>query len=152
MPTDTNRFQRVGALSNAQAGSDFEEVVQAYFARTGMRLARDFAVQIGYARKKSHRFDLGGDAPRVLVECKSCTWTAGGNTPSAKLRSFNEAMLHFAVAPSQYRKILMLLKDIRGSESLGSYYVRTQGHLVPDDVEVWELDPMTNTAECLFRS
>jgi hypothetical protein len=117
-----------------------------------MRLKRNFAVPIGYAKKKSHKFDLGSEAPAVLVECKSCTWTAGGNTPSAKLRSFNEAMLHFAVAPAEYRKVLMLLKDMRGEESLGCYYLRTQGHLVPDDVEVWEIDLHTSTAECLFKS
>jgi len=150
--TETNRFQRIGALSNAHAGSDFEEAVQAYFAGIGMRLNRDFAVPIGYAKKKSHKFDLGSEAPPVLVECKSCKWTAGGNIPSAKLRGFNEAMLHFAVAPPQYRKVLMLLKDMRGAESLGSYYVRTQGHLIPDDVEIWEIDLPASTAECLFKS
>ena len=118
MSIEANRFQRVGARSNAHAGS--EQAVQAYFADTGLKLTRDFAVPIGYAKKKSHRFDLGSEAPPVLVECKSCTWTAGGNTPSAKLRSFNEAVLHFAVSPTQYRKILMLLKDIRGSEVLAA--------------------------------
>src|SRR5205085_10804264 len=115
-------FQRIGALSNTHAGNDFEKRVQAYFKANGLYLQPKFAVPIGYARKKSHRFDLGSENPNTLVECKSCTWTIGGNPPSAKLRSFNEAMLHFAVAPNRYRKILMVLKHMRGSESLGSYY------------------------------
>lgn len=152
MNTETNKFQRAGARSNAHAGSDFEEVVKACFARKGMVLSRNFAAPIGYTRKKSHRFDLGSEIPPVLIECKSCTWTVGGNTPSAKLRSFNEAMLHFSIAPAGYRKLLVLMKDMRGSESLGSYYVRTQGHLVPDDVEVWEIDVVTMTAESLLPS
>ncbi len=134
-------FQRVGAISNAQAGRDFETASQRIFGAHGIALQRDFAIAIGYRTTKLHKFDLGSADPPILVECKSCTWTSGGNTPSAKIRSFNEAMLHFAVSPPEYRKILALLRYLRRGESLAEYYVRTQGHLVPPGVEVWELDP-----------
>jgi transposase InsO family protein len=35
MDTPTNNYQRVGAISNAHAGRDFEEAAHLYFARTG---------------------------------------------------------------------------------------------------------------------
>ncbi len=90
--------------------------------------------------KKDHRFDLGSDDPPILVECKSYTWTSGGNSPSAKIRSLNEAMLHFLVAPEHYRKVLFVLKHMKGELSLATHYVRTQGHLIGPGVEVWEFD------------
>jgi hypothetical protein len=66
---DINNFQRVGSVSNAHAGNDFESLA----------LIRNFAapVRVG-EQKKWHRFDLGSEKPPVLVECKSHTWTQGG--------------------------------------------------------------------------
>jgi len=52
----------------------------------------------------------------------------------------NEAMLHFSVAPQHYRKVLFVLKHMRGELSLATHYVRTQGHLIAPAVEVWEFD------------
>jgi len=99
--------------------------------------------------KKLHRFDLGSDAPPVLVECKSHTWTQGGNMPSAKMTVWNEAMYYFHLAPSMYRKILFVLKHSRREVTLASYYLRTHGHMVPDGVEIWEYDLDSNAAEQL---
>ncbi len=51
-------------------------------------------------------------------------------------------MLYFALAPSDYRKILFVLRDSseeRG-ESLAQHYIKTRRHLIPDSVEVWEYD------------
>src|SRR5665213_510111 len=104
--TDTNNFQRVGAVSNAHAGSDFEEVAQKFFGTQGIVLSKNFSIAVGVSsRKKAHRFDLGSENPPVLVECKSHTWTKGGNMPSAKLTVWNEAMYYFHLAPPQYRKV-----------------------------------------------
>lgn len=85
----------------------------------------------------------------VIVECKSHRWTAGHNIPSAKLTVWNEAMYYFHAAPGGYRKILFVLKDLRRGtgESLCSYYLRTYGHLIPDDVEFWEYDDQTLSAQ-----
>lgn len=55
----------------------------------------------------------------------------------------NEVMLHFAVAPQHYRKVLFILKHMKGELSLAAHYVRTQGHLIPAGVEVWEFDMAT---------
>jgi hypothetical protein len=90
--------------------------------------------------KKNHKFDLGSEAPPILVECKSYTWTSGGNSPSAKIRSLNEAMLLFSVAPPHYRKILFLLKHMRNEMTLATHYIQTQGHLIAPGIEVWEFD------------
>jgi hypothetical protein len=134
-----NNFQRVGAKSNTHVGNEFEQAAQLYFAETGIHLQRNFVAPVGYLRKKPHRFDLGSDDPAILVECKSFTWTPSG-IPSAKLRNMNEVMLLFSVCPQHYRRILFVLKHMRKDVSLASYYVRTQGHLIGPNIEVWEFD------------
>ena len=82
-----------------------------------------------------------------MVECKSYTWTSGGKSPNAKLRSMNEVMLLFSVALAHFRKILFVLKHLRREVSLAKHYVKTQGHLICPGVEVWEFDLATKTAE-----
>jgi hypothetical protein len=133
-------FQRKGAISNTHVGREFEEAAHRFFEQKGIPLQPGFSVPIGHRVKKPHKFDLGSERPPILVECKSFTWTEGGNVPSAKIRGMNEAMLHFSVAPPRYRKILFILRDMHKGRSLGSYYVKTQGHLIPKGVEVWEFD------------
>jgi hypothetical protein len=141
---ETNNFQRLGSLSNAQVGRDFESAAQAYFRQLGVALARNFAVPIGVASAtKNRHFDLGSADPPMLVECKSHRWTTGGNIPSAKITVWNEAMYYFHLAPPAYRKVLFVLRDFsaRRNETLAAYYVRNYGHLVPGDVEILEYDP-----------
>jgi hypothetical protein len=135
-----NNFQRVGSISNTHVGREFEEAARLFFAKTGILLESGFVAPVGFKVKKPHKFDLGSNEPPILVECKSYTWTAGGNSPSAKIRGMNEVMLLFSVAPSQYRKILFLLKHLRKDLSLASHYIKTQGHLIGSDVEIWEFD------------
>ena len=143
-------FQRVGAVSNSHFGREFELVAQKFFASQGVQLQREFAVQVGYVAKKTHRFDLGSGSPAIIVECKSYTWTAGGNSPSAKIRGMNEVMLLFSVAPPEYRKVLFVLKHLRKDVSLASHYIKNQGHLIGPGIEVWECDVQTHHAECLM--
>jgi hypothetical protein len=135
-----NSFQRVGSISNAHAGREFEEAARLFLAETGILLQLGFSVPIGFKVKKPHKFDLGSETPPILVECKSYTWTSGGNSPSAKIRGLNEAMLLFSVAPTHYRKILFVLKHLRRNVSLADHYIKTQGHLIGPDVEIWEFD------------
>jgi hypothetical protein len=94
-------------------------------------LKRGFVAPVGYKVKKDKKFDLGSASPPILVECKSYTWTAGGNSPSSKIRAMNEAMLVFSAAPPEYRKILFVLKHLhlRSKVSLAAHYVKNQGHL-----------------------
>jgi len=129
---DNNNFQRVGSVSNTHAGNDFETTARSFFAQQGISLVKNFMAPVGVGDlKKTRRFDLGSESPPVLVECKSHTWTQGGNMPSAKMTVWNEAMYYFHVAPDIYRKILFVLKHSRRDVSLASYYLKTHGHLVP---------------------
>lgn len=138
----TYNFQRKGAISNAHAGRDFEELCSAFFKSAGLNLIAGFGVAIGYSVKKIHKFDFGSKKPAVLMECRSNTWTEGGKSPSAKLRGINETMLHFHLAPKRYRKILVMQKNIHPKRgiTLAAHYLSIQSHLIPNGVEIWEFD------------
>jgi len=146
---ETN-FQRVGAVSNTHVGREFEEAARLFFAETGIVLTPNYEALIGYKIKKAHKFDLGSDKPAILVECKSYTWTVGGNAPSAKIRGMNEVMLLFSVAPNNFRKIMFLLKHVRKDMSLAAYYVKTQGHLIGPNIEIWEFDVASKVGSRIF--
>ena len=136
-------FQRVGSKSNAHVGRDFEELARRFFADRGITLSTNHRIAVGIeSQKKKHAFDLGSSSPKVIVECKSHTWTAGNNVPSAKLTVWNEAMYYFAASPPEYRKIFFVLRDERVSngETLAEYYIRMYSHLIPSSVEIWEYD------------
>ena len=131
-------------MSNRARGAEFARRVGEYLARAGHVVEPEYALAVGLSshRKKSHRFDYGSEA--LLVECKHYDWTEGGNNPSAKISTLNEAMMYFYAAPKSYRKMVFVSatarKGVRRSETLAEYYVRLHGHFIPDDVEVWELD------------
>jgi hypothetical protein len=145
-----NNFQRVGSLSNTQVGRELEEAAQLFFAKTNIPLELGFSEKVGYRIKKSHKFDLGSKKPPILVECKSYTWTSGGNSPSAKIRGLNEVMLLFSLAPKRYRKILFVLKHLRKDVSLAAHYIKTQGHLIGPNIEIWEFDLDKKQGEQVF--
>lgn len=146
--------QRVGSVSNAHVGRDFENVALKVFARFGLDLGKNFKVPVGLnGTSKLHAFDLGSEEKKILVECKSHKWTApNDNVPSAKLTVWNEAMYYFLVAPPGFRKILFVLRDMseRRQETLAEYYIRTYRHLIPGDVEIWEFDE--SNGEVIERS
>lgn len=144
---DPNNFQRVGAISNAHAGREFEDWARQFFLTQGIVLRRQFAVPIGVGTlKRPRKFDLGSDSPAILIECKSHTWTVGGNNPSAKITVWNEAMYLFHIAPENFRKILFVLKSTRSDLTLAEHYLKNQEHLIPAGVEFWEFDPTTQLA------
>ncbi len=145
-------FQREGSSSNSHAGRDFETTAQTYFRSQGISLEKGHSILLGVAdTKKKHEFDLGSGGPPVLVECKSHRWTSGGNVPSAKITVWNEAMYYFHLAPTEYRKIMFVLRDYseKKKETLAQYYIRNHGHLIPDDVEIVEFNDADGTAVCL---
>lgn len=142
--------QRVGAVSNAHAGREFEADALAYFANVeGLILKASFSVPLGVnGLSKPHRFDLGCNEPAVLVECKSHTWTESGNMPSAKVTVWNEAMYYFLLAPEQFRKILFVLeaRHVRQPKTLAEYFVHINGHLIPRDVSIVEFNATSKSA------
>src|SRR3989442_5845337 len=94
--------QRVGSVSNSKVGADFELVALKFCEKRGIKLSRNFAVDVGLSLKKKHCFDLGAANPKIIVECKSHKWTAGANVPSAKMTVWNEAMYYFHLAPKRF--------------------------------------------------
>jgi hypothetical protein len=142
-------FQRIGSVSNAHVGLDFELKAQLFFREQGILLERNHKVMVGVGSiKKPHRFDLGCSKQKIIVECKSHRWTIGNNVPSAKLTVWNEAMLYFNYSPVDYRKIMFTLKDKRekNDESLCQYYINRFKHLIPAGVELWEYDEVVMSA------
>jgi hypothetical protein len=138
---------------NPRTGADFEDVVGTFFATQNLSLVPRLVVPVGAGvAKKNHTFDLGSERPPVLVECKCHTWTEGGNAPSAKLTVWNEAMLYFACAPPEYRKLLVVQRSVRGSETLAEHYLKRYRHLMPSGVEFWEVDSTTRQGRLLHRS
>lgn len=145
-------FQRTGSTSNAHVGKEFEKVALKFFSEKGINLSMNHRIPVGVDdKKKNHVFDLGSGSPKVIVECKSHTWTSGNNVPSAKMTVWNEAMYYFAVAPNDYRKIFFVLRDesISRKETLAEYYIRTFDHLIPASVEIWEYDTKRDVGELL---
>lgn len=142
--------QRLGAISNAHAGREFEADALTYFTeKEGLRLFPSFSVLLGAsALRKLHRFDFGNDDPSVLIECKSHKWTESGNMPSAKVTLWNEAMYYFHLAPVHFRKILFVLeaRHDRQPETLAEYYVRINGHLIPNGVSIIEFNSISRAA------
>lgn len=141
-------------MSNREKGDSFAGRVGQYLEREGYRVTREYSVEVGLRRlrRKVHRFDYGSES--LLVECKFYDWTAGGNSPSAKISTLNEAMLYFHAAPDSFRKVLFISKTgkkgIRNPETFAEHYLRRYGHLIPDDVEVWEFDSESLVARQLL--
>ena len=138
-----NNYQRGESTSNFHVGRAFEAQAWKVLAEHGVRLESGHKVPCGLgAVRKNHAFDLGSESPKVIVECKSHTWTSGGNVPSAKMKNWAEAMFYFHMAPPDYRKIFFVERSVRPgrSESLLSYFLRTQAYMLLPDVEFWELD------------
>ena len=138
-----SNFQREGSTSNSHVGRAFEERTREVLAEHGFRLEAGHKVPCGLGPvRKNHSFDLGSGNPKIIVECKSHTWTSGGNVPSAKMKNWAEAMFYFHMAPQDYRKIFVVERGVRRGrpESLLAYFLRTQAHMIPPDVEFRELD------------
>lgn len=131
-------------MNNKEKGDAFTEKVYEYLKMSGNDLQREYVVEVGLSsrHKKRHAFDLGN--PRLLVECKYLNWTEGGNSPSAKFATLNEAMLYFFTAPPGFEKRIYMRRTdklgTRPSETLAERYTRLYRHFIPDDVEVWEFD------------
>jgi hypothetical protein len=89
----------------------------------------------------------------LLVECKYYSFTDGGNNPSARIATLNEAMVYFYSAPVSYRKMLFIpqttKKGVRMPETLAEYYARLYRHFIPDGVEIWEFDEKSGEARIL---
>lgn len=74
-----SNFQREGSSSNSNVGRDFEARAQKVLVAHGLRLESGYKVPCGLGVvRKDHAFDFGSENPKVIVECKTHTWTTGG--------------------------------------------------------------------------
>ncbi len=137
--------QRKTATSNTQVGIDFENLIFELFSAKFPSLKKPFPLPVGHGKKKDHKFDMGCSEQRVIIECKSHTWTEGDNIPSAKLTTWDQAMFYFFLAPKDYKKIFVAKHDVRpkSAETLCAYYLRTHFNVIPEGVEFWEVDEET---------
>jgi len=140
-------------MSNRERGNLFARRVGEYLEKAGHRVRAEYSALVGInlRHKKPHCFDYGSEY--LLVECKFYDWTVGGNNPSAKISTLNEAMIFFHGVSGAYRKMLFVSKTekkgVRQPETFAEYWVRLNKHCIPDDVEVWELDDASLTARQL---
>lgn len=58
------------------------------------------------------------------------------------MKRWAEAMFNVLMAPQEYRKIFVVERSVRPGqpESLLTYFLRTQAHMILSDVEFRELD------------
>lgn len=138
-------FQRRNSISNTQVGNDFEALVLEILSEEFPALEKKVSIEIGFEQKKPHNFDLGSIEQKIIIECKSHTWTESNKVPSAKMTTWDQALLYFSLAPLDLKKIFVVKKDInsRTEESLCQYYLRTHNHLIPRGVEFRELNEET---------
>jgi len=151
--TTKKKHQRKDAISNTQAGADFEKKAKAFFEKQGIKLERDFPIEVGISNyKKPHKFDLGCEEQKIVIECKSHRWTESYNVPSAKMHVWNLSMYYFLLVSNEYRKIFFCLKHYnkKRKSTLAEYYIKTYRHLIPPGVEIWEYCRKHKTAKQLF--
>ena len=131
---------------NPKIGREFQERVKKWFEMSKeMPFELEHPILIGYPAKL-HKFDIADKAEKMVIECKSYTYTSTGNIPSAKLTTLNEAIFYFSFLPTVTEKVLVMAYAThpKRKETLAEYYVRINGHLL-GQVNVWEYN--TNTGE-----
>jgi len=147
-------FQRNGAKNNAAVGRDFENKIREYFlTRKKINLKKQLSIKLGVSNfKKEHRFDLGSKEEKILIECKSHKWTESSRTPVAKMTVWNEAMYYFLLAPKNYEKYFIVLRDYNEEKkmTLAQYYLFRYKHMIPEDVKIFEYDEDKNTLKKIF--
>jgi len=87
---------------------------------------------------KPHKFDLVSVDKKIVVECKSLTWTVGKNTPAAKLATLNQSLLYASFLPKNTTKVIVMKEskhpNPKRNETLAGYYYKSYKHLFRDTV------------------
>jgi len=114
----------------------FQEAAKAHFERIfSVTLLAEAPLTLPDGQ--THRFDFASRDGSILIECKSYTWTSGGNAPSAKLNQAKTDALALA-ATKATRKILVFEDDLHpvNGASLALLFARRNERWL-QDVEVW---------------
>ena len=126
---------------NPKVGKSFQcvvkETVEEHF---GCPFIEEKPVLIGNP-PTPHKFDVVSEDGKIIVECKCYTWTQGGNVPSAKLSTLDEAVLYMRSISFKAKKIIAikLAYNQKGTTTLAEYFCDKKEHLL-EDVEIWEVD------------
>ena len=126
---------------NPRVGKAFQavvkEVLETYF---NCSFVEEQPILIGNL-PTPHKFDVVSEDGKIIVECKCYTWTEGGNVPSAKLSTLDEAVLYMRSIPVKAKKIIAikLAYNKKGTATLAEYFCDKKAHLL-EDVEIWEVD------------
>lgn len=142
--------QRKGSTSNTHVGRQFEELAKQVLEQE-LGYPLDFVIELEVGARKGvkhiHKFDLGNVGKKVVVECKSHTWTQSGNVPSAKISNWDKEMYYFYMMNEDdklksFKKIFFCQRSThpRRTQSLAEYYFDKRGHMIPNGVEIWEFD------------
>src|ERR1700674_397828 len=59
---------------------------------------------------QAHKFDFSSEDERIVVQCKSLTWTKSGNYPSGKVAEAQRA-IHMLQESNAHRKIIAFDDD-----------------------------------------
>lgn len=130
---------------NPKVGREFEMLTKKWAENQfGCSFIIGQAVDIGIP-PKPHKFDLVSKDEGIVVECKCYTWTEGGNVPSAKLATLDEAILYMRSISRPAHKIIVMQYawNEKKGVSLAEYFCEKKGHLL-DDISVWELKDWNN--------
>jgi hypothetical protein len=115
---------------------DFEKRARSFF-ESELRVALLEQMPLPLATGETHKFDLTSSDERIVIECKSHTWTQSGNYPSAKVTDAQRSveLLHKSTAD---RKIIVFQDDVCPRGSLVEVFVRRNRPLLAG-IEVWRL-------------
>src|SRR6267378_708246 len=115
---------------------DFEKLARSFF-ESELRVTLLEQMPLPLTTGESHKFDLASSDERILIECKSHTWTQSGNYPSAKATDAQRSieLLHKSTAD---RKIIVFQDDPGPKGSLVEVFVRRNRPLLAG-IEVWRL-------------
>lgn len=136
--------------SHVERGTAFQELAgRVLGARFGCTFRLEEMIAIG-SPAKNHRFDLVSTDRQFVGECKSFSWTSGGNMPSAKITTVNEAVFYLSLLSTESYRFVTMRRDIRpgSGESLASYYWRTNRHLL-GGVDILEIDAESGAVEVI---
>lgn len=99
--------------------------------QTGIDLEPDVQLLIGDP-PRPHAFDLASKERDLVGECKAYTWTAGGNTPSARITALIEAATYLQRLPSATQTFIVMKRDVRPGkkETLAEYFARLNDSLL----------------------
>ena len=115
---------------------EFERLAGEFFERElGTRLFSQWPVHLKNGR--THKFDFSSGDERIVVQCKSLTWTESGHYPSGKVAEARQA-LQMLQESNGFRKIIVFDEHLnhKGQSFVEVFVRRNKDSL--SGIEVWQ--------------